>query len=341
MPAFTSRLNLYKPGGGSSGLILPDEVLDVDRLNTNFDAIDAAVGARVVTSGTRPASPYSGQIIFETDTGLIRTWRSDVSRWELAGTTLKLADFNALASLPTAGFATGDLVYITEGAVYMRRFSTGWAQLNTAVFATTAARDTAYAKASGAYLVQGARCYITGLGDAGTDFIYTGSTWFIAGGDVLLKAGAFSTASLTIDGLTADFTGFRLEFASHGTSATLTAVLRTSAPADLTTATYDKTEILGRNSAASSSTVAGTNNWTLAGQPGTRQKHVLDLDFLTQPLETMGHHTALFATDPQVAGVSNARQEQSLTHQDAVAYFGIKVIYSVAQTGRYRLYGKI
>ena len=41
MPAFTSFLNLYKPGGGSTGAIAPDEVADIDRLNANFDAIDA------------------------------------------------------------------------------------------------------------------------------------------------------------------------------------------------------------------------------------------------------------------------------------------------------------
>ena len=40
MPAFTSFLNLYKPGGGSSGLITPDEVVDIDRLNSNSDLID-------------------------------------------------------------------------------------------------------------------------------------------------------------------------------------------------------------------------------------------------------------------------------------------------------------
>ncbi len=40
MPAFTPTLNLYKPGGGSTGVITPDEVADIDRLNQNFDAID-------------------------------------------------------------------------------------------------------------------------------------------------------------------------------------------------------------------------------------------------------------------------------------------------------------
>lgn len=41
MPAYTPFLNLYKPGGGSSGTILPDEVADIDRLNANADLLDA------------------------------------------------------------------------------------------------------------------------------------------------------------------------------------------------------------------------------------------------------------------------------------------------------------
>lgn len=41
MSAFTAFLNLIKPGGGSTGTIVPDEVADIDRLNANFDTIDA------------------------------------------------------------------------------------------------------------------------------------------------------------------------------------------------------------------------------------------------------------------------------------------------------------
>lgn len=40
MAESTPFLNLYKPGGGSSGLILPDEVVDIDRINANMDLID-------------------------------------------------------------------------------------------------------------------------------------------------------------------------------------------------------------------------------------------------------------------------------------------------------------
>lgn len=41
MPSFTSFLDLYKPGGGSTGTITPDEVVDVDRINQNMDLIDS------------------------------------------------------------------------------------------------------------------------------------------------------------------------------------------------------------------------------------------------------------------------------------------------------------
>lgn len=44
MPAFTENLNLYLAGGGSTGTITPDEVVDIDRINQNFRALDTAHG---------------------------------------------------------------------------------------------------------------------------------------------------------------------------------------------------------------------------------------------------------------------------------------------------------
>jgi hypothetical protein len=75
MATNTTRLGLIKPD-------LTDNV-DVDDLNDNFDDIDAAVGAAVVTSTTRPGSPWDGQIIFETDTGDSFAW--DGSAWQPLG----------------------------------------------------------------------------------------------------------------------------------------------------------------------------------------------------------------------------------------------------------------
>jgi hypothetical protein len=57
----TPRLALYKPAGGE----LVNVVTDLDN---NFDKLDAAIGAIPSTSTTRPASPFSGMMIRETDT---------------------------------------------------------------------------------------------------------------------------------------------------------------------------------------------------------------------------------------------------------------------------------
>ena len=60
MPDYTTRLGLAKPSDG--------ENYDVDIVNANSDIVDTAIGGREVTSTTRPATPYLGQVIFETDT---------------------------------------------------------------------------------------------------------------------------------------------------------------------------------------------------------------------------------------------------------------------------------
>jgi hypothetical protein len=75
MATSTSKLGLTKPA-------LTDNV-DVTVLNTNFDEIDTAAGFSIVTSATRPASPWAGQIIYETDTESSFVW--DGSAWQGVG----------------------------------------------------------------------------------------------------------------------------------------------------------------------------------------------------------------------------------------------------------------
>ena len=67
------------------GLIKPDfvDVVDISDLNSNADDIDAAVGSTIVTSITRPVSPFTGQVIFETDTELSFVW--DGLTWKPSG----------------------------------------------------------------------------------------------------------------------------------------------------------------------------------------------------------------------------------------------------------------
>lgn len=59
-----------------TGYVLPagPEQCDVTVVNANMTKIDAQIGAFVCTSTTRPSSPYSGQIVFETDTQMFAFW---------------------------------------------------------------------------------------------------------------------------------------------------------------------------------------------------------------------------------------------------------------------------
>jgi hypothetical protein len=112
----TSRLALTKPAG--------TDAVDIAVLNSNADKIDAASGATVCTSGTRPASPYNGQFIFETDTTKVYVFNSSTTAWvgvtptsvanatnaETAANALKLNGRTVYVQSATpTGMATGDL----------------------------------------------------------------------------------------------------------------------------------------------------------------------------------------------------------------------------------------
>lgn len=71
----TTRLALVKPTAGTA-----EPVNVTTQLDNNWDAIDAAIGLTVCTSSTRPSSPFTGQWIFETDTGRTYFWNASVWR---------------------------------------------------------------------------------------------------------------------------------------------------------------------------------------------------------------------------------------------------------------------
>lgn len=103
MAQSTSKLALYKPGGGSYGTNTPDETADIDKLNDNFQKIDDAFGVKVVTSSTRPGSPFTGQQIYETNTKLTYVWSG--SAWVLQSPPVTIF---VQSATPTAN-AAGDL----------------------------------------------------------------------------------------------------------------------------------------------------------------------------------------------------------------------------------------
>lgn len=59
--SLTNKLLLKKPAR--------EDNYDVLKFNFNADAIDAAIGFTICTSGSRPSTPWQGQHIYETDTG--------------------------------------------------------------------------------------------------------------------------------------------------------------------------------------------------------------------------------------------------------------------------------
>lgn len=71
MASLTSRLKLRKPA--------TTDVVNVDTdLSANFDLIDGAIDSTVCTSGTRPATPFAGQTILETDTKKTYIWNGTI-----------------------------------------------------------------------------------------------------------------------------------------------------------------------------------------------------------------------------------------------------------------------
>jgi hypothetical protein len=60
----TARISLYKSKSDGSELVSYTQ-----DIGQNWDRVDAAVGFQIVTSSTRPSSPYSGKPIAESDTG--------------------------------------------------------------------------------------------------------------------------------------------------------------------------------------------------------------------------------------------------------------------------------
>ena len=133
MPSYTARLGLAKPSDG--------ENYDVDVVNANSDAIDQAIGARVATSTTRPATPYRGQVIFETNTLLTMIWTG--AEWRTivtvpegllyfaggpAGLTGGWNKFNAWSSEPNGraggmGYDSGDFIVPITGIYQMTSFA--------------------------------------------------------------------------------------------------------------------------------------------------------------------------------------------------------------------------
>ena len=130
MAGTTTKLALYLPGGGLSGLITPDEQVDIDKINDNMKKIDTAIGFVVCTSGTRPSTPFTGQTIIETDTRNTMYWTG--ARWAPMDTLPNAASATIRDVLyPTP--VSGNQVFRTDlgvGGLAQVYSGTGWKSNN-------------------------------------------------------------------------------------------------------------------------------------------------------------------------------------------------------------------
>lgn len=95
----------------------------------------------------------------------LHTWFANIAQATQTALTRRnrtVADLGALAT--QTNMVTGHEAYVTEIQAPFRYDGTKWIQTGVGKVATTAARDTAYARASAAYRVQGAGVYVTALG---------------------------------------------------------------------------------------------------------------------------------------------------------------------------------
>ena len=106
------------------------------------------------------STPMSAEDISAAEASASQTVFNTIS----ARSTFGVADLDALAALATASLLPGALAYVTEGAVFYSWNGTIWVQRGVATFASTTVRDTAYAKASAAYLVAGVEAVDTSSG---------------------------------------------------------------------------------------------------------------------------------------------------------------------------------
>lgn len=103
---FTSRLALNKPNPDP----VTGDIVDITKLNENADKIDGAISATVCTSSTRPATPFQGQIIAETDTNKLYV--------RIGTTWFRVFSENASVALTTNGEINVTRAAATDTAYY-------------------------------------------------------------------------------------------------------------------------------------------------------------------------------------------------------------------------------
>lgn len=138
--------------------VATDDVIVATDFNTPWANVDIYLGTQICTSATRPSVPVQGQLIYETDTLVVRVWSG--TAWEDAGIA------TCLSSAFPVNPITGDVAYATDKKALVAYNGTAW-YFTTVVVCTSTTRPTVG-------LVSGVAIWET---DTLAYAEYTGSGW--------------------------------------------------------------------------------------------------------------------------------------------------------------------
>jgi hypothetical protein len=239
MSDLTAFLSLFKPGGGSTGLIVPDEVVDIDRINANMDLIDnyaagwgqAANRNKQYWGPAASLAPTTGMKrgdTYQESDGNFVLWKYDGANWvtnEMGLTLIRPTSvvngaINADGSVtPTTGQASCSLnnIFSSRYREYVVRYDV---RLNTAATAAFRLRAAAVDLSSASYALE----MITAAGASapatssttGTDISLMGAASAHVAGSVefcapalagSVKRGAYQSGSALLFHRTANWQG--------------------------------------------------------------------------------------------------------------------------------------
>lgn len=270
-------------------------------------------------------------------------------------------DFDELATFSATEYE-GGIIHVDEGNLNVQSIDGSWVQINTATFASAAARNSAYAKASGAFRVDGAlaktpddlwpRRYVTSSSswrpplDRGGILPIKPPT--VAGTNVSVNAdGTVVLANATaasLDGVfvAADgFSAFRVVIDVDMSAASQMEVVLRAAGVDKTSG-YDRSRTGGTGTSTPTSfQAANSASWVISASALIgRHYSVLDLSRVPVADETHGQYTSTAMDNPMTAAA--AQVTGGLGQRDVVAgaHDGFKVTAAAGNlAGTIRVFG--
>lgn len=311
MAGTTTKLALYLPGGGSSGLVTPDEQVDVDKINDNMKKIDTAIGFVVCTSGTRPATPFTGQSIIETDTRNTMYWTG--ARWAPMD-TLPNAASSAIRDVLYPTPVAGNQVFRTDigpGGMSQVYNGTAWRL-----------------SASGLIPIQLGT--VSGVGAA------------LSASGTVVNLTALTTTGVNLPTIfTTDFDKYRIEIDVQASTTLGNIVAQMSAAAVVETGSNYDVQILSSSAAvAGAGTGLAGTSWPLSGGGGPIQKLTIELNDPALVQATLGIVTSLVTANPMSSGPT-VLAIKGMLHRPVTAYSGLQIATSAGTitAGTIRVYG--